>query len=218
MSPTTTVPFVLALALSSCVFAPPLYWAEAIDGRVIDAETGAPVEGAVVVADWKLYGGGIGRGGHRESLFVEETATDASGEFTFGKWGPKKRPAYAVLDTAPWLVIFKAGYQHRFLPNSADSNEAVRRSDWNGRTVQLRLFSGTPEERLSTLRLVLSISERQPRTLREILADQGAHPSWPGEGPAFFEHVRSLLQRRHRREQTRAAASLGARATVFSAD
>src|SRR5262245_1627300 len=93
----------LAVALSSGVFAPPLYLREMIHGRVIDADTGQPIERAVVVADWKLYGGGIGHGGHRRSLFVEETVTDANGEFTFGKWGPKQRPAYAVLDTAPWL-------------------------------------------------------------------------------------------------------------------
>jgi hypothetical protein len=195
LSAATTVPLLVSLTLSSCVLAPPLYWAEAIHARVIDADTGAPVQGAVVVADWKLYGGGIGHGGHRESLFVEETATDASGEFTFGKWGPKKRPAYAALDTAPWLVVFKRGYQHRFLPNAADSNASVRRSDWDGRTVELRRFSGTPEERIRALLLVLSISEQQPRALREILAEQGAYPSWPGEGPAFFEHVRALLER-----------------------
>jgi hypothetical protein len=196
LSTPTTIPLVLTLALSGYVLAPPLYWAEAIHARVTDAETGAPVEGAVVVADWKLYGGGIGHGGHRESLFVEETATDGNGEFTFGKWGPKRRPAHAVLDTAPWLVIFKAGYHHRFLPNAADSNESVRRSDWDGQTVPLRPFTGTAEERLSALRLVLSISAQQPRILREILAERVAYPSWPGEGPAFFEHVRSLLRKR----------------------
>ncbi len=179
----------LAVALSSCVFAPPLYWAEAIHARVIDAETGQPVEGAVVVADWKLYGGGIGHGGHRESLFVEETTTDGNGEFTFGKWGPKQRPAYAVLDTAPWLVIFKNGYQHRFLPNETDSNESVRRSDWDGRNIELRRFVGTPEQRVDMLRTVLSISELQPRVLGEIAKESRLyHPV----APAFFDHVEGL--------------------------
>ncbi len=78
----------LAMVLPSCVFAPPLYWGEVIQARVIDADTGQPVDGAAVVADWKLYGGGIGHGGHHRPLFVEETVTDANGEFTFGKWGP----------------------------------------------------------------------------------------------------------------------------------
>jgi hypothetical protein len=179
----------LAMVLSSCVFAPPLYWAEVIHACVIDADTGQPVEDAVVVADWKLYGGGVGHGGHHRSLLVEETVTDANGEFTFGKWGPKQRPAYAVLDTAPWLLIFKSGYQHRFLSNQADSNGALRRSDWNGRTVELKRFVGTPEQRVDALRLVLSISELQPRLLREIDKGSGLYRR---SDPAFFDHVRDL--------------------------
>jgi hypothetical protein len=67
----------LAVTLSSCVFAPTLYWAEMIHGQVIDADSGQPIEGAVVVADWKLYGGGIGHGGHHRSLFVEETVPNS---------------------------------------------------------------------------------------------------------------------------------------------
>jgi hypothetical protein len=173
----TTVPFVLALALWSCVFAPPLYWAEAIHAHVIDAETGAPVEGAVV---------------------VEETTTDANGDFTFGKWGPKKRPAYAVLDTAPWLVIFKTGYQHRFLPNSADSNESVRRSDWNERNIELKRFVGTPEQRVDALRTVLSLSELQPLMLGEI-AKEGR--LYRRVAPAFFDHVQGLATERREAHQ-----------------
>jgi hypothetical protein len=185
------MPRLLALAaiLSSCVLAPPIYWAEGIHARVIDAETGRPIEGAVVVADWKLYGGGVGHGGHHRSLFVEETVTDANGEFTFGKWGPKPRPAYAVLDTAPWLLIFKSGYRHRFLINAADSNGAVRRSDWNGSTVELERFFGTPEQRVDALRTVLSLSELQPRLLREIDEESGLYHRI---APAFFDHVRDL--------------------------
>src|ERR1051326_9360341 len=106
----------LLLCTSACVLAPPLYWADEISGKVVDADTRAPIEGGGVLADWKLYRGGIGHGGHRDSLLVEETVTDGGGEFHFGKWGPRVRPMYAVLDTAPWLVVFKAGYEHQFLP------------------------------------------------------------------------------------------------------
>jgi hypothetical protein len=175
--------------LSSCVLAPPVYWAGVIHARVMDADTGQPVEGAVVVADWKLYGGGIGHGGHHKSLFVEETVTDANGEFTFGKWGPKQRPAHAVLNTAPWLLVFKSGYQHRLLSNEADSNRAVCRSDWNERTVELERFIGTSEQRVDTLRLVLSLSELQPRLLREIDKESGLYRR---SDPAFVDHVRDL--------------------------
>lgn len=71
----------LAMVLPSCVFAPPLYWGEVIHARVIDADTGEPVEGVVVIADWKLYGGGIGHGGHHiaPAFFdhVRHLATDS---------------------------------------------------------------------------------------------------------------------------------------------
>src|SRR5207248_7620523 len=102
----------LLSSIFACALAPPLYWAEQIHGRVVDSEKGTPIEGAVVLADWKLYGGGIGHGGHRNSLFVEETLTDRDGAFRFGKWGPKLRPATSALDNAPWLVVFKSGYEH----------------------------------------------------------------------------------------------------------
>ncbi len=179
----------LAMVLPSCVFAPPLYWGEVIHARVIDADTGEPVEGVVVVADWKLYGGGIGHGGHHRALFAEETVTDANGELTFGKWGPKQRPAYAVLDTAPWLLLFKSGYQHRFLSNEAESNAAVRRSDWTGRTVELQRFVGTDAQRVDALRTVLSLSELQPRLLNEIDKESELYRRI---APAFFDHVRHL--------------------------
>jgi hypothetical protein len=198
LSAATTARFLLALSLSSCVLAPPLYWAEAIHARVIDADTGAPVQGAVIVADWKLYGGGIGHGGHRESLFVEETTTDANGEFTFGKWGPKKRPAYAALDTAPWLVIFKNGYGHRFLPNEAESNARVRRSDWNARTIELGRFVGTPEQRVDALRTVLSLSGLQPVMLAEIAKESRLYRR---VAPAFFDHVERLATGRREGRQ-----------------
>ena len=179
----------LATMLPSCVFAPPFYWAEAIHARVIDAETGQPIEGVVVVAVWKLYGGGFGHGGHHGALFVEETVTDANGEFAFGKWGPRRRPAYAALDTAPWLLLFKSGYQHRFLSNEADSNAALRRSDWTGGIVRLQRFVGTGAERVDALRTVLSLSELQPRLLKEI--DKESEP-YRRIAPACFDHVRRL--------------------------
>jgi hypothetical protein len=180
---------------AGCALAPPFYWAESIHARVVDAETGRPIEGAAVVADWKLYGGGMGHGGHRSSMIVEETLTDANGEFRFGKWGPKLRPYYGVLDTAPWLVVFKTEYQHRFLPNENDSNCIVRHSDWNGKAIDLSRFSGTAAQRIDQLDLVLSISERQPLMLEEILREEAAYRSTSDTGRLLFDHVKSLLKR-----------------------
>jgi hypothetical protein len=180
----------LVAGLAGCALAPPFYWAESIHGRVVDADTGQPIQGAAVVADWKLYGGGMGHGGHRSSMLVEETVTDSNGEFRFGKWGPKLRPYYGILDTAPWLVIFKSGYEQRFLPNDQDSNWIVRRSDWNGHQIELTVFRGTPQERLNHLDLALTNSDGRPVTLREILKEK---PAYYRYGPAFFDNVERLL-------------------------
>src|SRR5436853_1381471 len=127
---------VALVTLSQCVWAPPIYWGEAIHARVVDADSGQPVADAVVVADWKLYGGGVGHGGHQRSLFAQEAMTNTLGEFTIPEWGPTRRPMYATLDKAPWLVIFKTGYDHRVLWNERDANSFVRRSEWNSRIIQ----------------------------------------------------------------------------------
>ncbi len=108
----TSLAMLTMLALSGCVFAPPFYWAESIHGRVVDADTGEPIEEAVVVADWKLYGGGMGHGGHRNSLLVEETLSDTNGEFRFGKWGPKLRPAREEPVYRPWPGDGPAFFNH----------------------------------------------------------------------------------------------------------
>jgi len=47
---------------------PPVYFAKSIRGQVVDAETGQPLEGVVVVAKWQVYAIGIGSGGYGESM------------------------------------------------------------------------------------------------------------------------------------------------------
>jgi hypothetical protein len=87
------------------------------------------------------------------------------------------------------LLLFKSGYQHRFLSNEAESNAAVRRSNWTGRTVELQRFVGTDAQRVDALRTVLSLSGRQPRLLNEIDKESELYRRI---APAFFDHVRHL--------------------------
>ena len=181
---------------TACVLAPPLYWAESISGRVVDADSGEPIEGAVVVADWLLYSGGMGHGGVRDSLFAEEALTNGNGEFRFGKWGPKRRPAYQYLGYAPFLVVFKAGYRHQAMSNQASSNGFVRSSAWSGQDIRLTKFDGDAEQRLNSLDLILSISAQRPSMLREILVEQNRYTVWPPGGRTFFTHVANLLAKR----------------------
>jgi hypothetical protein len=182
----------MTLAAAGCL-APPVYWAESIRGRVVDADTGAPIEGAVVVANWRLYSGGMGHGGHMGSLLVDGTKTDTKGDFRFHKWGPKLRPYGTELDTAPWMVVFKRGYAYRYLENEHASNSFLRRSEWTGHTIELKPFRGTPKEHIENLDMVLSLSGLHPLLLREILAEKPLERSWPPGSYATFEHVQRLL-------------------------
>jgi hypothetical protein len=178
------------VGFSTCVWAPPVYWGEAIRGHVVDAETGEPLEGVVIVADWKLLAGGYGHGGHLDSLVVQETLTDKNGEFAFPQWGPKLRPSFMMLDKAPWLILFKSGFEHAALWNEQSSNGFVRRSDWDGHTVKLERFVGTAAKRIEMLRLVLSISALQPLALAEILRERSLYYQY---APALFDHMERLL-------------------------
>jgi hypothetical protein len=191
---------IVMIALSTfggCVLAPPFYWGEEIHGRVVDADTKAPVEGAVVVADWKLYAGGYGHGGHADSLLIEETITNADGQFQFRQWGPKRRPASEILQDAPWLTVFKRGYEHRALNNEISSNSIVRKSDWVGTDITLKRYNGSAAGRLDTIWLVLSLSGLQPLMLHELLAEQPRYTDWPSGASALFSHI-DLLLRQHR--------------------
>jgi hypothetical protein len=185
------------IGLSTCVWAPPVYWGDAIHGRVVDADTGEPLEGVVVVADWKLLGGGYGHGGHLDSLVVQETVTGKNGEFALPEWGPKMRPSFTMLDKAPWLILFKSRYEHGALWNEQSSNGFVRRSDWDGQTVKLKRFSGTAQRRLEILNLVLSISALQPLALHEVLREKSLYYRLD---PALFDHIQRLLNEPERRE------------------
>jgi hypothetical protein len=131
----------LGTALNACSSAPSEYSAGPTYATVVDAETKQPVEGAVVVAQWKLQGGlefhGIG-------VFVaRESTTDASGKFHIDGWGPLPRPREGVLDHAdPQILVFKSGYRVANLHNYGAPKEriglAVRDSAHNGSVIELR--------------------------------------------------------------------------------
>jgi len=73
-----------------------------IEGTVIDAETGKPIEGAVVLAEWTITKG-IGLTA-TEPYMIIETFTDKNGKF--------KINAYVLnpFVNEPDLIIYKAGF------------------------------------------------------------------------------------------------------------
>lgn len=137
-------------AISACA-TPVTYSAEPIEARIVDVDTKLPLEGVVVVAHWVLEGGiHVDRVG---DLVILETVTDKNGKFHFPAWGPIehwKRSRLTNMD--PEIIMFKSGYEYKRLANPS-SKEAiggkpypVRRSQWNGKVIEMKKFRGTGEE------------------------------------------------------------------------
>lgn len=139
---------VLGLPVEACTIRPLTYSAEAIEAWVIDEDTGQPLEGVIVVANWELMGGI-----HPDivgSLMLMETTTDAAGRFFFPAWGPKLRPLGKYLHTGdPSLLFFKSGYRFQGQQNSLRAKvdrSSLRRSEWHGKTIAMKKFEGNLEE------------------------------------------------------------------------
>lgn len=68
-------------------------------GKVVDAETDRPIEGAVVLVEWLTIKGLPGLT-HTESVKVIEAVTDKDGKFTI----------VGALKQAPHVTVYKKGY------------------------------------------------------------------------------------------------------------
>jgi hypothetical protein len=81
----------------------------AFAGKVIDAETKEPIEGAVVVVVYRTHtilGGPAG--GWSTDIEVKETLTDKSGEFSFSSYTTLMNPN--ATDFYTIFIIYKPGY------------------------------------------------------------------------------------------------------------
>ena len=129
------------LALTSCVR---VYYADPIKARVVDAATGAPVEGVNVLAAWQAKGGLEG-GNITGYVKVMEDVTNANGEFSFPGWGPKVWMNGGIRDGAPLLILFKPGYDATLLwerKYGVDFAPSHMSSSWEGREIPLKKFVG----------------------------------------------------------------------------
>jgi hypothetical protein len=127
------------------------YSAAAFSGRVVDADTGAPLGGVIVLAQWILEGGSMTRA-PVGSLNMLETVTDEHGRYAFPAWGPRQAPVQpawmlpAFLSYRdPQLYFLKTGYAHLHLNNAPtprigpeDWETELRVSRWEGKDIALR--------------------------------------------------------------------------------
>ncbi len=139
----------MILALSSCdPGVKAHYSADPITAWVVDADTGAPVEGVNVVAGWTLKGGLEG-GNIVGWMMVMETVTDASGKFSFPGWGPIPHRGPGIIRSgAPILFLFKSGYYFGGSENPIGRGTAPEhmKSSWDGKTITMPKFKGSPAE------------------------------------------------------------------------
>jgi hypothetical protein len=140
----------LAGAALACLPAPAaavIYYAHSIEGWVLDARSGKPIEGVVVVAHWQLRAGSLGGGGPAiRELQISEAVTDEKGRYYFPSWGPRFALRGNLESRSPELLYFKSGYRARGLANEWHRGMDTTRSEWHGKTVKLEPFDGSPAE------------------------------------------------------------------------
>jgi hypothetical protein len=162
-----TIPFIcksvllitLSLTLQSC-FAQ--YSAEPITGWVVDADTGKPLEGVIVTANWAVSEGNLAGTNQGGQLQILETVTDQAGRYHFPGWGPKRLPPKKngwwvdqyIGNEDPGLVFFKGGYEldsRRNVLVSERNRSWKRHSDWDGKTIKLKFIGADEKEYVKDL-------------------------------------------------------------------
>lgn len=143
----------LALSLAGCV-PMPVHMTPPVTGRVLDAETGAPVADAVVVVRYDASHGDVLP--DRDLLAHREVATDGDGRFAVSRAATPGLSAWPVVRTEARVVgVIKDGYR-------CASPRGVSES---GR-VELRLTRATDEEsRRTSCRPVAARPDEAPRYL-----------------------------------------------------
>ncbi len=126
----------MSMLLSSCG----MYTAEPMTAIVVDATTRKPIEGANVIALWRLEGRGMSYSATAGFLKVMETVSGTDGRIAFPGWGPRVALQGNIRLDAPGLIIFKPGYRLGVFSNSGSvmSNAPSRlKSSWNNRELRL---------------------------------------------------------------------------------
>ena len=156
---------VVAMAVAFAGCGSPYYSTDSIEAWVVDADTGKPIEGAVVTANWQLVSFGLDSGGRKlRQLAVTETRTDKNGRFfvpgiirpniTFDELGEED----------PQILIFKSGYQYfRVVNNYPTGRESpgAHRTSWaRGKTIKLEKDNTVGERRaIGLISLTLGLSD-----------------------------------------------------------
>ena len=130
---------VASLSLTSCAVT---YQFAPIEAWVVDAETGAPIEGAVITANWELVKGGFDGPRYFGQLEIRETVTDKNGRFFFAGFSKNDSSGAELRESDPQILIFKAAYEFQrftndYIDGGAGLKKLERTAAVNGKTVRL---------------------------------------------------------------------------------
>ncbi|HET7176795.1 MAG TPA: carboxypeptidase-like regulatory domain-containing protein [Gammaproteobacteria bacterium] len=131
--------------LAACAETPTIYESKPIEAWVVDADTGQPVEGAVVLARWEMSLRGQRLQGDDYTPKIVETQTDSTGRFYFPGWGPEPICCGFMDEFDPQIFIFKPGYSGIVMSDGHSAvvdDPRVRNPYWNGRKFQLKPYKG----------------------------------------------------------------------------
>jgi hypothetical protein len=151
--------FLLALSYG---FGSPVHYSDPIQFKVIDEETGKPLEGVAVIAVWQLESFI-----YRSKVYKTEAVSDMDGDVRLEGMPMRIRPPLSWFNSSdPEIHIYKSGYKSSFFNNAAlagpgyvngfDTRSAKRRSFWSGRTVAM-VRDRTPGEYLESFRAASSV-------------------------------------------------------------
>lgn len=130
-----------------------VYNVRGMEGNVVDKATGKPLEGVMVIEAWEIYKPGL-HGTSGGYLPLRETRTDSNGNYRFSARGTQHIDGGYLDEASPWLIYFKPGYGFTSVMNEFHPDrrfEFNRKSDWDGKIVQLTRFRDTPEEQAKNL-------------------------------------------------------------------
>ena len=152
-----TAAVIAVLAVGAC--GSPYYTSDPIEAWVVDADTGKPIEGAIVVASWQLLGFTLDTGGSRNhQLAVMETVTDKNGRFSFPGFTRVNFRLEKLGEEDPRVLIFKPGYLvatgQSSYPASGPDPSSHRKSRVNGRQYRLQPASAEAQPYVQRFGLV----------------------------------------------------------------
>ncbi len=132
---------------SSCT----IYSTKAITGKIVDAETGEPLSGVNVVAQWRIDRKMVGD--EKSLLKIMETVSNKDGNYDFPAWGPVVLPPLANFGQGsdPLIYYFKHGYwpgnaQNDTVLDTSSRTPPLGEFKWNGKTIKLKKWDGQDVE------------------------------------------------------------------------